>query len=84
MLTIVIIITISIICLVYFFADNLKACYKVQCVNGKEEIFSSDVYIDGAVWVENNRLIYRPFRAAFYMQLKDSVVSFKRIKCDFQ
>lgn len=68
-------------CLSYLLSGRLITCYRVQLVNGREEIFSPEIYIDGAVWVEDNCLIYRPFRAAFYIRLKDSVLKYERIKC---
>lgn len=67
--------------LAFFSSDKLRSCYSLKLINGKEEVYSPDIYIDGSVWVENNYLLYRPFRAAYYITLKDSVASFKRIKC---
>ena len=68
--------------LAYFLSDTLRACYSLKLTNGKEELYSPEIYINGSVWVENNKLIYRPFRAAFSITLKDSVSSFNRTKCD--
>ncbi len=64
------------------FCCKTISCYKLRLTNTKEIIYSPDIYINGSLWLEDNCLLYRPFRSAGYICLKDSVKQFEKIKCN--